>query len=137
MKVWKTLVRTGAYLWAAPYTLLGCTIGAVGLLTRGKMQFRLGAIEFHGGFFTWFVRHLPLGECTLAFTLGHSILGQTAASLDIAREHELVHVRQFERWGFFMGPAYLLASLFLWLHGKDAYRDNPFENEAYDKTNIS
>ena len=36
-------------------------------------------------------------------TLGHTILGQTDAALDISREHELVHVRQYERWGLFMG----------------------------------
>ncbi len=89
------------------------------------------AVEFHGGAVTWLVRHLPLGPATLAFTLGHTILGQTAVSLDIARSHEMVHVRQFERWGPLMGPAYLLASLYLWGTGRQAYRDNPFEKEAY------
>jgi hypothetical protein len=59
------------------------------------------------------------------------VLGQTEASLDLSYEHELVHVRQFERWGPLMGPAYLLCSLVLWLRGGRAYRDNPFEREAY------
>jgi hypothetical protein len=103
----------------------------VGLLSRGKVQVCRGVIEFHGGFVTWFVRHLPLGACTLAITLGHTVLGQTADSLAIARDHEHVHVRQFERWGLFMGPAYLLASLVLWLRGRDPYRENPFEVEAF------
>jgi hypothetical protein len=31
-----------------------------------------------------------------------------------------------------MGPAYLLSSLYLWLAGRNPYRDNPFEREAYD-----
>ena len=31
-----------------------------------------------------------------------------------------------------MGPAYLLASLYVWLTGGRWYRDNPFEKEAYD-----
>ena len=66
-------------------------------------------------------------------TLGHTILGSTAAALDISREHEMVHVRQYERWGPLFGPAYLLSSLVLWLRGKDAYRDNRFEREAYDE----
>ena len=35
----------------------------------------------------------------MAFTLGHTVLGQTDAALDISRQHELVHVRQFERLG--------------------------------------
>ena len=33
-----------------------------------------------------------------------------------------------------MGPAYLGASLALWLTGRNAYRDNPFERQAYDET---
>lgn len=44
----------------------------------------------------------------------------------------MVHVRQYERWGPLMGPAYLLASLYMHLTGRRAYRDNPFEREAYD-----
>jgi hypothetical protein len=63
--------------------------------------------------------------------LGHTILGQTGTGLDIARDHELVHVRQFERWGPLMGPAYLGCSLVLWIAGRRAYRDNPFEREAF------
>ncbi len=74
---------------------------------------------------------LAPGSLTLAITLGHTILGQSDASLDNARDHEMVHVRQFERWGPLMGPAYLLASLGLWFAGRNPYRDNPFEREAY------
>ena len=121
------------YLWAAPYSVLGLILGVVGLLSGGHAQVRSGIVEFYGRFVTWFVTHLPGGQFVLAFTLGHTVLGQTAASLDIAREHELVHVRQYSRWGPFMGPAYLLSSLVLWCMGRDPYRDNPFEREAYDK----
>lgn len=70
-------------------------------------------------------------QFTLALTLGHTILGQSDASLDISGKHELVHVRQFERWGLLMGPAYIGCSLVLWLRGRNPYRDNPFEQEAY------
>jgi hypothetical protein len=31
------------------------------------------------------------------------------------------------------GPAYLLCSLVLWLRGGRAYRDNPFERQAYEE----
>ena len=34
-------------------------------------------------------------------------------------------------WGPFLGPAYLGCSFFLWLKGRDPYRDNPFEREAF------
>lgn len=127
------LTRVLAVLWASPYTLAGLLVGAVGLCTGGKVRIRGCTAEFHGGGVQWFVSHLPLGKSTLAMTLGHTILGQTATSLDIAREHELVHVRQFERWGVLMGPAYLGCSLVLWLSGRDPYRDNPFEREAFER----
>jgi hypothetical protein len=106
-------------------------IGFAGLCTGGRARVRSPIVEFHGGAVKWVLRRLPGGEFVLAFTLGHTVLGQTDAALDISRDHELVHVRQFERWGPFMGPAYLLCSLVLWVQGRDAYRDNPFEREAY------
>lgn len=64
-------------------------------------------------------------------TLGHTVLGQTEAGLDLVRDHEQVHVRQYERWGPLFIPAYLLSSAWLWWTGKDPYRANPFEVEAY------
>lgn len=120
-------------IWASPYTLIGLFVGGIGLCTGGRVRIRGRAIEFYGGAVKWLVTRLPHGQFTLAFTLGHAILGQTDASLDISREHEMVHVRQFERWGPFMGPAYLVSSLVLWMAGRQPYRDNPFEREAYDE----
>jgi hypothetical protein len=127
------VLRVLAILWASPYSLIGLAIGTIGLCTGGHVQVRGRAIEFYGGAVKWLVTRLPTGEFTLAMTLGHTVLGQTAAALDVAHDHEMVHVRQFERWGPFMGPAYLLCSLVLWLMGRRAYRDNPFEREAYDQ----
>jgi len=118
-------------IWASPYSVIGLAIGAIGLCTGGHARIRGHVVEFYGGAVTWFVRCLPDGASVLAFTLGHTILGQTAASLDTARPHEMIHVRQFERWGPCMGPAYLCCSLVLWLTGRRPYRDNPFEREAY------
>jgi hypothetical protein len=130
------IVRALKIAWASPYSILGLLIGAVGLCTRGRARVCRGVVEFYGGFVRWFVRHLPPGEGTLAFTLGHTILGQTGESLDLARDHEHVHVRQYERWGPLMGPAYLLASLYCWLRGRNSYYDNPFEREAYGEASI-
>jgi hypothetical protein len=127
----RLILRPLAYLWALPYTLLGLAVGMIGLVSGGAAQLRGGVVEFYGGGTRWFVRHLPHGEFTLALTLGHTILAQTDAALDICREHEWVHVRQFERWGPLMGPAYLGCSLWLWWRGGRPYRDNPFEREAY------
>ena len=118
-------------LWASPNTLLGLLIGGIGLCFGGRVRVRGRAIEFCEGGTKWFVQHLPAGEFVLAMTLGHTILGQTEAALDITREHETVHVRQYERWGPFMLPAYFLSSIYMWLTGRRAYRDNHFEREAF------
>ncbi len=120
-------------LWALPYSLLGLTLGTLGLCTGGTVHVQGRVIEFHGGAVKWLLQKCFFGEGAMAFTLGHTILGQTAAALDISREHELVHVRQFERWGLLMGPAYLGCSLALWLTGKRPYYDNPFEQEAFGR----
>lgn len=118
-----------AFAWAAPASMLGMIVGAAALATGGRGR-RVGRIlEFHGGAARWLLERFP-GD-PWAMTLGHTVLGRTAAALDVSREHELVHVRQYECWGPVFLPAYLLASLGLWLVGRDPYRDNPFEVEAY------
>lgn len=119
-------------LWTSPNTLLGLVIGGVGMCFGGRARIRGHAVEFYDGGTKWFMQRLPHGQFTLALTLGHTILGQTDASLDISRDHETVHVRQYERWGPFFLPAYFLSSTYMWLVGRRFYRDNPFEREAYD-----
>ncbi len=118
-------------LWASPYTLVGLLVGVVGVCTGGHARVRAGVIEFYGGGVKWLIHRLPNGQFTLAFALGHTVFGQTDAAVDISRDHELVHVRQYERWGPFLGPAYLTCCLALWLMGRRPYRDNPFEREAF------
>ena len=127
------MLRLLAIIWAAPYTLLGLTLGFMGVCTDGHARIRGRAVEFYGGMVTWLVKRLPSGQFTLAVTLGHTVLGQSDASLDVAHDHEMIHVRQYERWGPLMGPMYLLCALVLWLVGAHPYRDNPFEREAYEK----
>src|SRR5688500_14561895 len=97
-----------AIIWASPGTLLGLAAGMVGLATGGSVQ-RVGRVlEFHGGAVTWLLRRLPLVGGAAAMTLGHVVLGRSRDDLEYSREHELVHVRQYERWGPFFIPAYLL-----------------------------
>jgi hypothetical protein len=116
------------------YTLLGLCIGMVSVCAGGHARFHGHVIEFYGGAVKWFLQRLPGGQFTLAMTLGHTILGQTDAALDISHHHEMVHVRQYEHWGPFMGPAYLICMLVLWLMGRRPYHDNPFERQAYNET---
>jgi hypothetical protein len=132
MDMMRMLARVTTLVWASPWTLLGMGVGAIGLLTGGRAQRRGSVVEFHGGAVTRLLARLP--NRPMAMTLGHTIIGVSAAALDILRPHELVHVRQYERWGPAFVPAYLLCSARLWLAGKDAYRDNPFEQEAYRQT---
>ncbi len=127
----RTPLRVLGMLWASPYTVLGLLIGLIGICTGGHARIRRPVIEFYGGGVKWLLHRFPHGEYTMAFTLGHTVLGQTDAALDICREHELVHVRQFELWGPLMGPAYLGCSLALLLMGRRPYLDNPFERQAY------
>jgi hypothetical protein len=133
MMIARMLLRAAAVAWASPYSLLGLAVGLLGLSTGGSVRLRDGVLEFSGGATRWFVTHLPTGPTTLAITLGHVVLGQTEAALDISHTHEIVHVRQFARWGPLMGPAYLTCALVLWLQGRRPYRDNPFERQAYGK----
>ena len=124
--------RVARYLWASPTTLLGLIVVALTLLTRGRARRVDGVLEAHGGFATFFLGRLtPIGAA--AMTLGHVVIGRNAACLDATRRHERVHVRQCERWGPLFLPAYGLASLYQFLRGRHAYRDNPFEREAYDE----
>lgn len=119
--------------WASPNTLLGVSLGAVGLLTRGRVQIRRGVLEFYAGGVCWILQRGRPGGFAAAITFGHTILGQDEADLDLCRDHEHVHVHQYERWGPLFLPAYLACSLVLWIRGRDPYRENPFEREAYEK----
>ncbi len=127
------LIRFLAIIWASPYTIVGLLLGLIGLCTGGAARIRGRVIEFHGGGVKWLLQQFFFGKGAMAFTLGHTVLGQTDAALDICRDHEMVHVRQYERWGPLMGPAYLGCSLVLWLLRRRPYLDNPFEREAYEE----
>jgi hypothetical protein len=130
-RVLQRVVRVGAYVWASPASLIGASVGVCGLLTGGGWQATRGVLEFHGGCIHWAFVRFPRVK-PAAMTLGHTILGRSIEALECTRDHEHVHVRQYERWGPFFLPAYLLCSVVIWFQGRDPYRDNPFEVEAFD-----
>ena len=115
------------YLWALPATCLGLIAGLLTLSSGGKAQLRRGALEFHGGFSTWYMRRVARAS---AMTLGHVILGRDEWCLQFCREHEQAHVRQVEIWGPFFIPAYLGSSALEWARGRNYYFDNWFERDA-------
>ncbi|MFO0825690.1 MAG: hypothetical protein U0792_21645 [Gemmataceae bacterium] len=119
-----------AYLWAMPNTLLGLLFLLPTLLTGGKVRAERGVLEIHGGFARFFLRHCLFVRAS-ALCLGHVVLGQDRDCLDHARDHEHVHVKQYERWGPLMLPAYFASSFLAWWRGGHFYFDNRFEREAY------
>lgn len=126
--------RALAYAWAFPTTAVGLLFVPVALAGGGRLQVIDGVLELHGGGVRLFLERgtlLPGGAS--AMTLGHVVLGRDLAALESTRTHERVHVRQVERWGPLFLPAYLVCSLIAKARGKDAYRDNRFEREAFEK----
>ena len=127
----KILIRCLLIAWASPNSLIGLIFGVLALLSGGGVHVKRGCLEFHGGLVKRALGKLLGGEGVAAMTLGHTILGQTPQMLREARDHEHVHVNQYERWGPFFLPAYLGSSFILWMRGREFYLENPFEVEAY------
>ncbi len=123
------------YVWAFPNTLLGLLAVALAKVGGGNVVIVKGVVEAHGGYLPKLFKALaffsPIPFGIAAITLGHVIIGQNQFELDRCRRHEHVHVRQYERWGIFFIPAYFMASFIALLKGKDVYRGNYFEVEAF------
>lgn len=123
---WEMMRRAIGYLWASPNTLAAV---AIGLLLCGRFRWVQGVIEIDGPWVRQTLNRLPIQP--RAMTVGHVVFGTDLAALTVTRAHERVHVRQYERWGPAFIPVYLGWSLWLQLRGRDGYRENPFEVEAY------
>jgi hypothetical protein len=119
------------YAWAAPYTLLGLAVGAIGILFGATARRHHGVIEISGGRIGKALAGLRQPFGFAAMTLGHVILAVDRSALAQLRTHEHVHVRLYERWGPMFLPAYLLSSLLQLLRGRNPYRENHFERQAY------
>lgn len=130
MKVLKPLI----YLWAFPTTLVGLVATTLTVLSGGRARWHSGVLEVWGGFSSFLLRKLvPMPGGASAMTLGHVVIARDHDCHTRTRSHERIHVRQCERWGPLFIPAYLLASAVLKVRGRDAYHDNPFEREAFEK----
>jgi len=128
-----SVLKTLCYLWAGPNTLLGLGFGMLARCTGGGWRIHSGVVEVHGGAVAKLLERAPfVPGGALALTLGHCVLARTPAAHDLTRTHERIHVRQYERWGPLFLPAYVLAGILAWARGKDPYRGNAFEVEAYE-----
>lgn len=124
--------RALALLWAGPGTLLGLALLLLARASGGAGRRHRGTLEACGGALAPVMRWMSHGAWVVeAFTLGHVILARDAALLEEHRAHERRHVRQWERWGPLFLPAYLAFGLWARLRGRDAYRANRFEREAW------
>jgi hypothetical protein len=109
-------LRSLAYVWALPGTLLGLVLGAT-TLTRPAVRDGVLVFESGRGFAAL---HRRIGFA--AITLGHVTIVNAPLS-ETLWAHERVHVRQWETLGPLMLLAYPLASI-------AGYRRNPFEVAA-------
>ena len=123
--------RLAAYVWASPNTLIGLLFGVLMILFGAKLRGQRGVAEFCGGWIGSLVARPVLRIPFRAITLGHVILGTDQATLDAARDHEHVHVRQYETWGPLFLPAYVASSAWQLICGRRCYRDNWFERQAW------
>jgi len=107
-------------LWASPGSVAGFLVSP---FFRARRVAR-GVIVCEGA--NWPRR---IGFRHRAMTLGHVVLCVDDLD-DGVLEHELVHVRQWERWGLAFPFAYLVATIAAVLRGGHFYRDNIFEVQA-------
>ena len=129
-----SLLRLVQYLWSAPNTLLGLALLPSALASRGGVRVVCGVLEVNSPLIAaLFDRLLRRWGSISAITLGHVVLGRSHEALEVTRMHERIHVRQYEHWGPFFIPCYLLSSLLAYWRGDDPYRDNRFEREAYEQ----
>ncbi|MFN8587929.1 MAG: hypothetical protein U0704_08995 [Candidatus Eisenbacteria bacterium] len=117
-------------VWALPVTLCGLVLAALALACGARVRVHRGCVECVGGELGQIVAALPRPVGFVAITLGHVVLAASDDVLARVRAHEHAHVRQYERWGALLLPAYVLASLWQLARGGAPYHDNWFERDA-------
>ena len=127
----KTVGSCIRYCWVLPVSCIGIVLLPFVILSGGAVVIAAGIIEAEGGI----LRFLLSCRCphfTIdALTIGHVIFGKNRESLMRCRNHERVHVRQYERWGLLFPLLYLLSSATALVRGMDPYLDNRFERDAF------
>lgn len=129
-RIVRWLSRVWCYTWPAPYTLLGLWLMLAPWSGDRRWIFYRGTIGIVGPAAARLLALAPIHGGAAALTLGHTIWAVSESAFYDSWEHEYVHVRQYERWGILFVPAYFVSGGWQWLHGRDAYWDNPFEIEA-------
>lgn len=119
-------------VWASPLTLVGLLLALPVVLCKGHVQVVHGhtfAILARGPFADAMLNRHPFGVMN-AMALGHVVIAMHEGLSSRVLVHELAHVRQAAHWGIVFPFAYLAASAWAALRGKDAYWHNRFERAA-------
>ena len=119
------------YAWASPATAVGLLFSLIAMLAGARPRVVDGVVEVGGGHLRTLMASLPRCGRFGAITFGHVVIGLDHSLLRRVRAHELIHVQQYERWGVLFFPLYATSSLLQLLCGRDPYRDNAFEREAF------
>jgi hypothetical protein len=140
MQIIQLTFRTLQWLWAFPLTAVGLVIAALlyvhSLFWKKNRHFsevdiRKSAILFivYGDVTRWLLARHPFGPMD-AMAIGCCVFACDEATLERTLPHELVHVRQAMQWGIVFPLAYVVCSLWCYLHGQCPYADNHFEIQA-------
>jgi hypothetical protein len=114
------MTRLLRLVWAGPASLIGLLLAPF----FARRHVDDGVLLCEGA--KWPRR---LGWSYRAITFGHVVLATDLLD-EAVLAHERAHVRQYERWGPFLIPAYLLAALWARLRGGHPHDDNFFERQA-------
>jgi hypothetical protein len=118
------------YIWAAPGTVLGVCSACVASILGAKFALVQGILEV-SLLPRYAVLHRAMSSFPIAaITFGHVVVARSEQDQVVLREHERVHVTQYEKWGVFFLLAYPLESLLQLLLGRRPYHDNRFEVAA-------
>jgi hypothetical protein len=82
-----------------------------------------------GALFAALLKRHPFGTMQ-AVAVGCCVFASDTKALADCLPHELVHVKQAQRWGVIFPLAYLACSVWARLNGGCAYQDNWFERQA-------
>ena len=119
------------YLWAVPCTAVGVVLGAPLLCAGASVRLQAGVVEIAFSGMGRGVAGLADRMPFTAITFGHVVLAATHEEHARLRDHERVHVRQYEIWGALFFLHYPASSLIQVLRGRHAYYDNFFEIQAH------
>ena len=128
----RSVISLIGILWALPLSLLGVLLALPVWLAHGRIysvSAAVPALLVHGRLGDRLLARHPFGPMA-AMAIGHIIIVRQHGLTPHILRHELTHVRQAACWGVLFPFAYLAASAWALLQGRQAYWHNHFEIAA-------